>query len=133
MSYEQVKTISRNTGKTGFNLPDDVTIFLTSQAILMTGWEETKPSYEENYFFDQPVGTASEYGAGFTFPGLFKLKQQGRILISETGVDSGYVGSRLGKGNREGLYGFEFPHLEENNGIANTANWEFLEIWVVVQ
>lgn len=103
---------------TGFNLPDKATIFLSSQALPMTGWEETKPSYEEHYLLDEPVGTPSQYGVGFTFPGLFKLNEKGWILISETGVDSGYVGTRLGEGNDEGLYTLEFPQPGENNGMS---------------
>lgn len=105
--------------KTGFNLPNDATVFMTSQALPMTGWEETKPSYEENYLVDNPLGTPSEYGVGFTFPALFKLNDLGWILISETGVDSYYVGSRLGEGNEEGLYFLEFPQPGENNGVGD--------------
>ena len=104
----------------GFNLPDEATLFLSSQALPMTGWEETKPSYEEEYLFDEPLGTASLNGVGFTFPGLFKLKDNGFLLISETGVDGSYVGSRLGEGNSEGLYKIEFPQKGENNGMTET-------------
>lgn len=105
--------------KTGFNLPNNATVYLTPQALPMTGWEETKPSYEENYLFDKPLGTPSEYGVGFTFPALFRLNDSGWMLISETGVDSHYVGSRLGEGNEEGLYSIEFPQPGENNGIGD--------------
>ncbi len=103
---------------TGFNLPNDATVFLSPQALPMTGWQKSKPSYEENYLFDQPVGTPSEYGVGFTYPALFKLNEKGWLLISETGVDSGYVGSRLGEGSKDGLYTLDFPQMGENNGMG---------------
>lgn len=103
---------------TGFNLPEKATVFMSSQALPMTGWMETKPSYEEHYLFDKPVGTPSEHGVGFTFPALFKVEEKGWLLISETGVDSRYVGSRLGEGDEEGLYTLEFPQKGENNGLG---------------
>lgn len=104
---------------TGYNLPDDATVFLSSQSTPMIGWMETKPSYEEEYLFDQPVGTPSKYGVGFTYPCLFKVNDKGWLLISETGVDSKYVGSKLGEGSVEGLYPLEFPQEGENNGLGD--------------
>ncbi|WP_243729505.1 glycoside hydrolase family 97 protein [Salegentibacter sp. 24] len=105
---------------TAFNLPDYATAYITSQALPMIGWENTKPSYEEEYLKDMPVGTASKYGVGFTFPALFKLGKNGWVLISETGVHGQYVGSRLGEGNAQGIYTLEFPQEGENNGIGET-------------
>ncbi|WP_245706100.1 glycoside hydrolase family 97 protein [Catalinimonas alkaloidigena] len=106
---------------TGFDLPAGTTTFLTPQAPPMTGWEKTKPSYEEEYTYDEPVGTPSKYGVGYTFPALFKVGDHGWVLISETGVDSRYVGSRLGEGTREGFYPLRFPQPGENNGIGGTS------------
>ena len=42
------------------------------------------------------------------------------VVISETGVDSRYVGSRLGEGTKDGLYPLEFPQPGENNGLGGT-------------
>ncbi|RXG15580.1 glycosyl hydrolase family 97 [Leeuwenhoekiella aestuarii] len=105
---------------TGFNLPDDATSFITHQALPLTGWEETKPSYEEEYTFDEKLGTPSQYGVGYTFPALFKNAEKGWILISETGVDGSYPGSRLGESNADGLFPIQFPQEGENNGIGDT-------------
>tara|TARA_R110002050_G_scaffold251241_2_gene389404 strand:- start:22818 stop:24773 length:1956 start_codon:yes stop_codon:yes gene_type:complete len=103
---------------TGFNLPNSATTFITQQALPMTGWEQTKPSYEEEYTFNEPLGTPSQNGVGYTFPALFKLANNGWVLISETGVDSHYPGSRLGEGTSEGFYPLEFPQSGENNGLG---------------
>lgn len=73
---------------TSFNLPDKATTFISPQALPMTGWQQTKPSYEEPYTYDEAMGTPSLYGVGYTFPALFKNEHKGWILISETGVDS---------------------------------------------
>ena len=104
---------------TSFNLPDDATTFITPQALPMTGWMQTKPSYEEPYTYDEAMATPSQYGVGYTFPALFRNAQKGWLLISETGVDSHYVGSRLSEGSQEGLYKLEFPQKGENNGIGD--------------
>lgn len=104
---------------TGFNLPDDATSFITPQALPMTGWEQTKPSYEEEYTFDEALGTQSQYGVGYTFPALFKNAEKGWILISETNVDGSYPGARLGESDKNGLFPIAFPQGGENNGLGD--------------
>ncbi len=106
---------------TGFRLPSGSTTFLTPQAPPMTGWKKTKPSYEEEYKADQPLGIASQYGLGYTFPALFRIDNKGWVLISETGVSSLYCGSRLSEGSADGLYSIAFPEQGENNGIGSAA------------
>ncbi len=103
----------------GFNFPTFTTTFLTPQATPMTGWMRTKPSYEEEYVPDEPVGTPSRYGIGYTFPALFHVGDNGWVLISETGVDSRYCGSKLSEGTADGLYTIAYPEEGENNGIGS--------------
>ena len=57
-----------------FNFPEGTTTFLCPQIGPMTGWERTKPSYEEDYKVDQPMAVKSQFGQGYTFPCLFKAK-----------------------------------------------------------
>ncbi|MBQ0019112.1 MAG: glycoside hydrolase family 97 catalytic domain-containing protein [Bacteroidales bacterium] len=128
--------------KTGFRLPNGTTTFLTPQSHAMIGWKGTKPSYEEGYGYDEPMGKKSQYGHGYTFPCLFKVKSEKSIvntpkakaskqsikgneesmwvLISEIDVDSRYCGSRLGdaamNADGSGFYKLEFPMPEENAG-----------------
>ena len=110
-----------------FNFPDSVTTtFLCPQITPMSGWERSKPSYEEEYTADAPMDTTSQYGVGYTFPCLFHIKAQSAdngsdsgdywALVSETGVDGNYVGSRLSDYNRETGYTIAFPQPGENNG-----------------
>jgi hypothetical protein len=105
---------------TGFKFPKFSTTFITPQATPMIGWERTKPSYEEGYAPDQPVGTRSHYGLGFTFPGLFHVGADGWVLVSETGVTGAFCGSRLGEPTKDGLYTIAYPEPGENNGIADS-------------
>ena len=110
-----------------FNFPDSVTTtFLCPQITPMSGWERSKPSYEEEYTADAPMDTTSQYGVGYTFPCLFHIKAQSAdngsdpddywALVSESGVDGNYVGSRLSDYNRETGYTIAFPQPGENNG-----------------
>ena len=101
---------------TGFDLPHETTTFLCPQSDAMVGWKATKPSYEEEYQFDEPMTTLSHYGKGYTFPCLFRVGDNGWVLISETGVDSRYCASRLSDMTGDGLYTLQFPMPEENNG-----------------
>ncbi|WP_029902773.1 glycoside hydrolase family 97 protein [Prevotella sp. 10(H)] len=103
----------------GFKFPIFTTTFLTPQATPMIGWMKTKPSYEEEYIPDEPIGTPSKYGVGYTFPGLFHVGDNGWVLISETGVSSLYCGSKLSEGTKDGLYTIAFPEKGENNGIGS--------------
>ena len=101
---------------TAFDFPEKTTTFLTPQSDAMIGWQRTKPSYEEFYAIDKPMSEKSQYGHGYTFPCLFKVGNDGWALVSETGVDSRYCGSRLSDWNPQGGYRIEFPMPEENDG-----------------
>ncbi len=107
--------------RTGFKFPAGATAFVTSQAPAGSGWKATKPSYEEGYLMDVPVGTKSQHGLGFTFPALFRIGADGWALISETGVSSRYVGSRLGEPTADGLYPLAFPEPGENGGVGDAT------------
>ena len=122
-----------------FNFPEGTSTFLCPQIGPMTGWERTKPSYEEDYKADAPMAQRSQFGQGYTFPCLFKAPlpspqlggsskasknsspkgEDGRglwVLVSEVGVDGSYVGSHLSDYSPETGYTIAFPQAGENNG-----------------
>ena len=123
-----------------FNFPEGTSTFLCPQIGPMTGWERTKPSYEEDYNADAPMTDRSRFGQGYTFPCLFKAplsspegdkkprnaKASPRgglegalwVLVSEVGVDGSYVGSHLSDYSPETGYTIAFPQPGENNGIG---------------
>lgn len=107
--------------KTGFRFPEQTTTFLCPQSDAMIGWKRTKPSYEEEYKADAPMSDRSQYGHGYTFPCLFRIGDDGWVLVSETGVDSRYCGSRLSDVSEGNLYTVAFPMAEENNGNGTVA------------
>lgn len=104
----------------GFRFPDYTTTFLTPQSDPMVGWKRTKPSYEEVYKADAPLSEPSQFGHGFTFPALFHIGDNGWALLTETGVDGYFCGSRLGDYN-DGVFSIEYPMPEENNGNGSSS------------
>ena len=103
----------------GFNFPSQTTTFLCPQITPMTGWERTKPSYEEEYTPDAPMNVKSQFGVGYTFPCLFKVGNDGWVLVSETGVSSAYPGCRLSDYEPGKGYTVAFPQKGENNAIGS--------------
>ena len=103
----------------GFNFPEQTTTFLCPQITPMTGWERTKPSYEEEYTPDAPMNVKSQFGVGYTFPCLFKVGNDGWVLVSETGVSSAYPGCRLSDYEPGKGYTVAFPQKGENNGFGS--------------
>ncbi len=104
---------------TSFRMPDGTTTFLCPQIGPMTGWERTKPSYEEEYAADVAMTERSRFGLGYTFPCLFRLGDNGWVLIGETGVSSAYCASRLSDYNPERGYTVTYPEKGEFNGFGS--------------
>ena len=126
-----------------FNPVGGTKTFLCPQIGPETGWEQTKPSYEERYLLDQEMNVRSQFGLGYTFPCLFRVpsssndsrsarpegalsKQSGErknnnywMLISETGVTSQYCGSHLSDYTASEGYAIAFPHEGENNATGS--------------
>ena len=113
---------------TSFVFPENTTTFLTPQSDAMIGWQRTKPSYEEEYKADAPMTDRSAFGEGFTFPCLFKIPQTSNLspqtshfwlLVSETGVDGGYVASHLSDYDADKGYTIAFPNKDEMQGMGS--------------
>ena len=100
-----------------FNFPEGTTTFISPQIGPESGWEQTKPSYEEGYSADAPMDKPSQYGHGYIFPALFHLPN-GWALLSETGVGSNYCGSHLSDYQAGMGYTVAYPDKGENNGFG---------------
>lgn len=105
---------------TGYRFPGETKVFLTSHSEPMIGLKRTKPSYEEYYITEAAMDTPSQFGRGFTFPGLFRVGDKGWALLSETGVDGYYCASHLSDYN-DGVFSIAYPMPEENNGNGSAA------------
>ena len=104
---------------TGFRFPSQTTTFLSPMMRPMSGFARTTPSYESGYEADAPLerSTSKE---GYVFPGLFKVGENGWVLLSETGVSSLYCASHLSSW-QNGIYTVEYPGLEQNNGFGSSG------------
>ena len=112
--YKRVRILSE---LSSFNLPEGTTTFISPQIGPESGWEQTKPSYEEVYSNDAPMNKPSQYGHGYIFPALFHLPN-GWMLVSETGVTGGYCGSHLSDYQAGIGYTVAYPDKGENNGFG---------------
>jgi hypothetical protein len=122
----RVHRLSEETSSFNF-LPGTMT-WLQPIAAAKTGWSETNPSYEEIYDREWIVGTPSPTGAGWAYPGLFRSGDTW-LLISETGLDRNYPGTRLKGTWRSTEYRVGFPDPLEHfqNGAVNpqsTLPWQ---------
>ncbi len=101
-----------------FRFPDYTTTFICPQIGPDTGWENSKPSYEEEYVADAPINNVSKFGRGYTFPCLFHVGDCW-ALVSETGVGGNYCGSHLSDYSPDKGYRIAFPDAGENGGFGS--------------
>jgi hypothetical protein len=104
---------------TGFKFPSTTKAFLSPMMTPMTGFARTAPSYESRYVVDEPMkNTNADYG--YVYPGLFRVGDDGWVLLSETGVRSTYCASHLSSYSGGG-YTVEYPSPAQNNGFGSTG------------
>ncbi|MDU1892995.1 MAG: glycoside hydrolase family 97 catalytic domain-containing protein [Dysgonomonas sp.] len=104
---------------TGFRFPSVTTAFVSYMMAPMESFARTSPSYESGYQTDVPMAETTS-GTGYVFPGLFRVGNDGWVLLSETGVTSLYCASHLGK-YHDGMYTVEYPNPKENNGFGSNG------------
>lgn len=109
-STNSIKKIKEE--KTTYNFVANTRAWLQPMSRAKTGWSETNPSYEEHYLMDVPVDKTSPIGEGWVYPALFKVKDIW-LLISETGLDNNYCGTRLKFDEVTEALKVTFPQQEE--------------------
>jgi hypothetical protein len=105
---------------TGYRFPSVTTTFLSNMMSPMTGFARTAPSYESGYLADAPMTRTNRNNEGFVFPGLFRVGNDGWVLLSETGVSSLYCASHLSE-YKDGLYTVDYPNPKTNNGFGSSG------------
>jgi len=95
-----------------FHFAPGTVAWLQPMSVAKEGWMRTFPSYEEFYEKGIPVGTPSNFGAGWVFPALFRSGDTW-LLVSETGIDRSYCGARLRHESPGGEYSIGFPDPRE--------------------
>lgn len=96
-----------------FNFPDSTKAWLHPRTKPLSGWEQTQPSYEENYLQNIGFSQTSPFGFGWTFPCLFKSSVNW-ILISESNIGEFNCGSHLENNYPDSDYKIGYPDSVEN-------------------
>ena len=65
------------------------------------------------------MAVKSRYGEGYTFPCLFRVGDDGWVLLGETGVGSNYCASHISDYDPEKGYTIAFPNKEEMGGMGS--------------
>lgn len=125
---------------TGFTFPSSTKAFLSPMMEPMTAYARTAPSYESGYVADEILeNTTAAYG--YVFPGLFRIGDDGWVLLSETGVGSNYCGSHLSP-FQNGRYTIAYPDPGQNNGfdsngaqlgLPGTTPWRTITVGETIQ
>ncbi len=98
--------------KTNYNFPKSAKAWLQPMSKAKTGWEQTNPSYEENYQMGVSISAASPIGQGWVYPGLVESNSVW-VAISETGLGKNYCATHLDYAGKPGALKVVFPQPEE--------------------
>ena len=106
---------------TSFNIPERSTSFVAPLSPAETGWCRATPAYEEKFSLDAPLNRRSQYGEGYAFPALFRIGNDGWMLLGETGIDSDYAGCSLSEYVPGEGYRITFPLPGQGSGLGSSA------------
>ncbi len=111
-----------------FNFPKEAKAWLHPQTNAHTGWCNVEPCYEMHYYQNISVGTPAPYEAGWSFPALF-LSNGEWILLTESGLEPTYCGSRLGPQSLNGDYVIKFPQDPERTSPSAALKPQSFTPW----
>lgn len=95
-----------------FNFPSKAKAWLHPHTNAKSGWSQVEPCYEMHYHQGIDVGTPAPFRAGWSFPALFQVIDNW-VLITESGLEPDYCGSRLSQQSPDGEYFITFPQEKE--------------------
>lgn len=114
---------------TSFKFNTGTKIFMGPCPDVYMGWCNSQPSYEDYYFQNEDIGKPSPYKSGWVFPALFQ-KDNTWILLTETGLDGTYCGSRLEQSSENGNYKIAFPKAGEQTSPLSALLPESTTPWL---
>lgn len=107
---EEMKYITAE--KSSFGFADGAVAWIQPRAASKSGWNQTNPSYEENYLMEVPLATVAADTNGWVFPALFRSGNCW-VNLTESWPDRNYCGSHLAKGNGATEMVIAFPEPTE--------------------
>jgi len=113
---EEMKYITAE--KSSFGFAEGTMAWIQPRAASKSGWNQTNPSYEENYLMEEPLATMAADTNGWVFPALFRSGSCW-VNLTESWPDRNYCGSHLVKGVEADEMVIAFP--ESSEGYTNAA------------
>jgi hypothetical protein len=98
--------------RSSFGFAEGTLAWIQPRAASKSGWNQTNPSYEENYLMEVPLGSVAADTNGWVFPALFRSGNCW-VNLTESWPDHSYCGSHLAKGNGANEMRIAFPELTE--------------------
>lgn len=107
---EEMKYITDE--RTSFGFAEGTLAWIQPRAPSKSGWNQTNPSYEENYLMEVALSTVAADTNGWVFPALFRTANCW-INLTESWPDRNFCGSHLAKGDGANEMVIAFPESTE--------------------
>jgi len=107
---EEMKYITEE--KSSFGFAEGTLAWIQPRAPSKSGWNQTNPSYEENYLMEVALSTVAADTNGWVFPALFRSGNCW-VNLTESWPDRNYCGSHLAKGTAANEMVISFPEPSE--------------------
>jgi len=107
---DEIKYITAE--KSSFGFAEGTPGWIQPRAASKSGWNQTNPSYEENYLMEVPLSTVAADKNGWVFPALFRSGNCW-VNLTESWPDRNYCGSHLAKGKGANEMVIAFPEPAE--------------------
>ncbi|NLE36370.1 MAG: glycoside hydrolase family 97 protein [Bacteroidales bacterium] len=98
--------------KSSFGFAEGTLAWIQPRAASKSGWNQTNPSYEENYLMEVPLATVAADTNGWVFPALFRSGNCW-VNLTESWPDRNYCGGHLAKGKGANELVIAFPEPTE--------------------
>ncbi|HOO65529.1 MAG: glycoside hydrolase family 97 catalytic domain-containing protein [Bacteroidales bacterium] len=114
--------------KSTFSFPEETVAWIQPRAASKSGWNQTNPSYEENYLMEELLSDLDADTNGYVFPALFRTGNCW-VNLTESWPDRNYCGSHLDLivGTNELSIAFPEPTEGYTNGVVyprSTLPWQ---------
>lgn len=107
---EEMKYITEE--RSSFGFAEGTLGWIQPRAVSKSGWNQTNPSYEENYLMEVQLSTVADDKNGWVFPALFRSGNCW-VNLTESWPDRNYSGSHLAKGKGANEMVIAFPEPTE--------------------
>jgi hypothetical protein len=120
--------------KSSFCFAEGAYAWIQPRAASKSGWNQTNPSYEENYMMEVLLSTVVPDPNGYVFPALFRSGNCW-VNLTESWPDRNYCGSHLAKGEKANEVVIAFPESMEGytgSAVYPQSHLPWLTPWRIV-